>query len=321
MIRIRIKGKRVVAGILASAFGVMSIVMPCGMASAFSFIVSPMSQKIILNPGDTFSSSFKVYNPASETSDIKYEVTADSWYVDEKYNNVFGEETDRNAIMKWTKLDSSATGVLKPNETTSVSFTISVPSDAPAGGQYMALKVRAKAADEKDDSTSNSGSSTNAGINENYVMSHTIFAEVTGDSQRKGEVVDLQVPSFLLSGPVQGTGTVRNTGNVHGTAKYKLQVFPLFSNEEIYTNEEEPAEYTVLPDRARTEVINWDKTPMIGIFNVVFTVEFEGVTAQASKMVIKCPVWLLFVILFAIASLIIWIVLRVKARKKTAAHE
>ena len=328
MTKFRISSKRVVAGALALAFGLVSILVPYGLASAFSFVLSPMTQKIVLNPGDTFSSSFRVSNPGTETSTIRYEVSLEKYYVDEKYDTVFEDVSDRGSIAEWTTIDSPTTGTIEPNDGIAVSYTVKVPSNAPAGGQYMAFKVKAYDANEKqedntdDEKSKNNSGDVEAGLRNEYIMLHTVYAEITGNSIRQGEIFDLQMASFLLSGNIKGSASVKNTGNVHGTAKYTLQVFPLFSNEEIYTNEEEPTEWTVLPDRTRTEVVEWDKTPAIGIFNVVFTVSFDGVTepARVSKLIIKCPVWLLFVIFFAIASLIIWIVLKVRARGKATAE-
>ena len=189
---------------------------------------------------------------------------------------------------------------------------ITVPKNAPAGGQYLSFLTTTEM-DGKEENEEKNGE-TNTMIDEIKRVAHLVYAEVAGATVKKGEIADANVPGFLFSGKIKGSSSVTNQGNVHGTATYKLQVFPLFSNEEVYTNEEDPTTLTILPNRTVYDELTWDETPSFGIFNVVYSVEFQGSTAEVKKMVIVCPMWLLFVVIFAVVALIIFIVIKVKKR-------
>ena len=244
-----------------------------------SFSMSPMYERIVLDPGETYTSSFKIRATNTATQPFHYKVYNQPYYRDEANQVVFEEHSNMSQIIDWTTFNSSITGSLEPNESTEISFTIRVPEGAPAGGQYMTITV---GSDSK-------GVSENGGINiqESIAMGYTVYAEITGTTIRQGEITGVNVPSFLLSGDITGSATVQNNGNVHGDAKYTLQVFPLFSNEEVYTNEENPDTLLILPDRTLYNETIWENTPAMGIFNVVYTVEFEGVTSQVKKLVVR----------------------------------
>ena len=273
--------------------------------------MSPMYEKIILVPGQSYTSEFSIISPANSQVDFDYKIYAQNYYRDENNNAIFEDVNGTGKMVDWITIDSPTTGTLTPNESRKVQFTINVPEDAPAGGQYAAITVATA-------SPENVGQNGGISIREQLAIAYTVYAEIAGNTVRQGEIYDLNLPSFLFSGEIVGSAMVKNTGNVHDDAKYTLQIFPLFSNEEVYTNEENPDTRLVLPNRTLYHENVWDNTPMVGIFNAVYTVEFEGLTSQISKMIIVCPLWLLFIILFVIIALIIWIMIRIRVRKKSS---
>lgn len=298
--------KSVLFGLVLMTFGVVGFSVPTFATTGIS--MSPMNQKIVLTPGETYYGSFQISNGATNDENLHVKMSINPFYVDENYTPKYDQNNgDYNQIVNWTTIDTDE-GTLTPNGHKEVHFAINVPENAPAGGQYMAITA----------TSGDNGETTENGqaINVKYAMAHIIFAEIAGTTERSGEITNISVPSFLFSGQIAGTSSIKNTGNVHSTATYKLQVFPLFSNEEVYTNEENPEEKTILPNRTLTNVTTWNETPSMGIFNVVYTVEFEGVVKEVKKLVIVCPIWLLIIIIAVILLIVFTLLAKSRKNKK-----
>ena len=301
--------KKIIKTVVAVLAVVVASVLGSGEAFASkAFTLSPMSQKIVLVPGETYRGGMTVSNPANSTEEFNYAVKVSSYYpskveggIDDYSGADYVKKTNMNQIVDWTTIDNPK-GTLQPNEENVILFSITVPADAPAGGQYMALMVGEDAELKKEE-----------GIKEIMQMAHVIYAEVAGETTKKGSILENNVPSFSTSSKYKTSATVRNDGNIHAEAKYTLQVWPLFSDEEICTNEESPEDSLVLPDTKKyySQECN---LPMVGIFRVKQVVKIFGEESIVEKTVIICPLWLIFVILFAIVLLIAWIVAKAKKR-------
>ncbi len=188
------------------AFGLSGRAIAAGRAIA----LSPMSQRIVLIPGETYYGGITVANPATSTENLYYLVTEAPFYpVNEggHYANAdYTTRTNMNMIVDWITVDNP-TGVLVPNEERTVSFSITVPYDAPAGGQYMALLVR---------ENPNVGEIENSmAVTEIMQMAHVIYAEVAGETSQSAEITENYIPSFLFSNTLEAASTVKNNGNVH----------------------------------------------------------------------------------------------------------
>lgn len=267
--------------------------------------VSPMNQTMTVVPGKKEVGSFIIANPADNEEDLNYELYVSPFYYEDKSQVSYNAREDYSRIVDWIKLDKTS-GTIAPGKKEEVSFSIDAPKDALAGGQYAAIIVRS------------ASEPSQALIENNYEIAHLIYAEVAGETKRGGEVNEVNVPGFMLSGDITGSALVHNAGSIHAYSKQTLKVFPLFGGEEFFTNEENPKESFVMPGATQFSSVNWDDTPFIGIFRVEYDVEFEGVTTTVSKVVIICPLWLIFVILLAITALVIWIAAGKRSHKSNA---
>ena len=198
-----------------------------------SFQVSPMNQKITLTPGERYYGTFKITNPISNEYAFPYKTTISPFTVNEDYDILFENNGDYNQIVDWITIVND-TGLVQPNNTEIVQFYIDVPENAPAGGQYAVINVL---------SANQTAVGEGINIKAEYAIAHVLYAEVAGETVRGGEINDISVPSFLFSGSITATAHIKNTGNVHSDGTYTLQIFPLFSGEEVFTNEEDPTNF------------------------------------------------------------------------------
>lgn len=258
-----------------------------------------------LDPGESYSDVIKVQNTGQNAFDFKMSVVPFS-VKDENYTQAYESKEKYNDIVNWVKF-STTTGHLEPNTQQEVAYTITVPADVPAGGQYAILMAEIANDDEV---------SEDSGVTMLRRVGTLLYSNVAGVTRRTGEVIENKVPSILFNPPISATSIVSNTGNTHTDATYVLQVYPLFGNEEVYTNEEKPTTLTILPDTRRLNTITWDGAPALGIFRVKQTVTIFDQTSTTEKLVFLCPIWLIFIVLLLIFCLIFWIVSRIRNRNR-----
>lgn len=260
-----------------------------------------------LKPGETYTGTFKIQNTGQKKFD--YTVSIEPYFViDEYYTSTFKGVEAYNDIVEWVKF-SKTEGSLEPNSEDEIAYTVKVPADVPAGGQYAALIAEITGAEGE---TTSDG----AGVAVRGQIGMQLFSNVEGNTRKTAKIEDNKIPSFIFNPPISATSVVENTGNTHTSANYVLQVYPLFGDEEVYTNEESPATLVVLPETRRFNTISWDGAPHIGIFRVKQTVTVFDETSTTEKLVFLCPIWLLFIILLAIFCAIFWIFTRIRARKQ-----
>ena len=310
MIRLKSKAKSVITCMAAIALSLSPILYASSVYADDKIPekrigVSPVQQKISLEPGDKYNGSYKVINTGSKP--IKYRVYATPYsVVGDNYNPDYEATNKYTDLEKWITFSEDG-GTLSPGEEHEVNYTIDVPKDSPGGGQYAVLM-----ADTENEENDNIQSVSRVGS--------ILYAKLGGETRIEGEILQNNVPSIVIAPPITASSLVKNTGNVHETAQYILKVFPFGSNEEIYTNEEYPKEITIMPETQRYASQEWraeDGAPSMGIYTVEQTINFAGKTSTTSKLVIVCPVWLIVIFVALILAIIFTIITRARSRKQS----
>ena len=274
--------------------------------------VSPTKQKLSLTPGSSYVGTFKVHNAGA--APFHYSVSATPYSVtNDNYSPDYTGLTNYTQIAEWITFDKAAeTGLLQPGEIAEVAYTVNVPKDAPAGGQYAALMAQTE-----------DGNDENATVAVIHRVGMILYAAVPGETRESGEIVKNNVNTFYFNPPLTVSSLVKNTGNVEQTATYTVKIYPLFSNEAVFSNEEKPdkeKQLDIIPETSRFNSITWEGAPHIGIFSVEQTIEFAGQVSTNKKLVLICPLWLLFIIFALLFLIIFWLFSRVKNRKREASR-
>ena len=264
--------------------------------------LSPTSQRITLEPDSVYNGTFMLRNIGETefhyTIDISpYQVTDDS------YLPSYSIENSYTQIVDWVTFDNES-GLLEPGGAVEINYTITVPLDVPAGGQYAVLTAQ-----------TSDGNISGSSVRTVSRIGMVLYATVSGTTRKSGEIVSNKVNGIIFNNDLFATSTVINTGNVDAEATYYLEAINLFNNSVAYSNKSEPTTKIVLPGTTRTNIISWEGSPALGLFRVEHNVEYLGHVENVSKIVFLCPVWFLVASIAFIILVILLIIARIRARQ------
>ena len=279
------------------------------MESGNEFSVTPMNQMVELVPGETYNFAVTVLNPVNSTENLDYKVHAVPYsVVTEAYYADISTQTDHTRMADWITIPEP-TGTLAPNETREIEFTITVPADAPGGGQYAAIMV---GIDNKNQNYDNM-SVTNV-----LEIASIIYAKVDGEIIHKGEVVENSVPVFTADPKITLSSLIKNEGNMHEIASIAITVKNVFTGETLASAELDNGVYAelIMPDSQRFINKEVDELPMMGIINVQQKIYYNGETSTVEKNVLICPIWFLVLLALTLMAIVWKIVKNIRKHKK-----
>ena len=283
------------------------------MEGANFFTVTPMSQRISLEAGETVEGSISVINPNDSVDDLKYKAyVAPYSVVGEGYEADLTTDSKYNMIKDWITIENP-TGTIEPNKTGEIKFKIKVPGSAPAGGQYAAIIIT------RDDDTTTS--ENGVAVKDIFEMASLIYANVNGETVHKGEILSNDIPGFVASAPITVGAMISNEGNTHENATVIIKATNFFTGDVIVEGDAEENYYSeiIMPDTTRyvTREIS-EGLPLLGVVKVEQTIYYQGSSDVAESNVIICPIWFLLLVFLTIAAIIGSIVMMVRKHRKKA---
>ena len=274
-----------------------------------SLAVSPGLISVDLKPGEVYEGEFFITNPNLDGKSLEFSVApAPLTFENEFYDLSFSERDDYNQIVDWIEIEE-VSGALEVAERRAIKFKITVPSDAPAGGQYASFLVSPV-------TPTGTNGSPGVSIENKSRVAVLLYTTVEGNTVEEGTVLENNVGMFYFNQPIKTTSLVENTGNVHLPVSYVLRVFPLFSNEEVYTNDEAPKHSVVIPDTTLYSEKTWEETPLLGLFRVQQDIDFGDRIDRTETLVLVAPTWFICLALVFLASVIFTIVERIRKYRR-----
>lgn len=276
----------------------------------YALTIYPTTQTIELDPGDQYTGNVTVVNNGQQPFTAL--ISAAPYQVDsESYSPDFTTENAYTKLYNWITFPEDSY-YLEPGASAKIEYTVNIPEDAVGGGQYAAILARTE--DTIKESDSIQVISQVAGI---------LYGRVNGEEMHpEGELVEQDIPGFIVDGLLEVSETVYNTGNVDFKVNHSIVVTDVFSGKEILNSDSKGSDglplntenVIVLPGTSRRNVLVWENTPRLGVYQVKQTIMFLDQEVTDDRIVIFCPGWLLFSIIGLIALLILWIVLAARRR-------
>ena len=271
--------------------------------------ISPVSERVVLEPGKSLDYQFNVENIGGEA--FTYKVYATPYGVTNKtYELNFSTEPERTQVTRWITFQDAngnfaqeVSYTIEPGTKQTSPYRISVPASIPDGGQYATIFA---------ESIPSSAASQSSGIKTVSRVGLVIYGRSTGETVNDAEILDYQFNSFLTSGQVNSSATVKNSGNTDFETRYNLVVKSLFGK----TIFEKKAVYDVLPDTERDVAVEWPETPLFGIFRITSTVTALDQSEDHTKIVLIIPLFILIIMLVLLTSLVIWLIMIIRKRKE-----
>lgn len=270
--------------------------------------LSPILKSYQLEPGKIVDDTFTVQNIGSET--FSYKLYAAPYNVtNELYDADFTTENSFSQIYHWVTFRDSdgeyrdtVSYTIKPDEIQEINMRIVSPKNLPSGSQHAIIFAESL----KKSNVQGVTAISRVGLN--------LRAAATGETHLESQITNWTAPSYLASGNITSSISIKNTGNVDTTAGYNYTVRNIYGNI-LY---EQNNTFDVFADTTRRFNFEWEETPLVGIYKIQMTIAAADDTKNFSQVVLVLPPLIASLIIAVITFFIVMTMLFIRKRRSRA---
>lgn len=259
-----------IAGALVASV-IASSVFSQNMTSSQTLEVSPPSQEIAADPGQTVTIKAKVRNKSAST--LSLSVRVEDFTATGEGGQVALTDKGPYAISSWVRLEPE-TLTLKSGETREVVGTVTVPKGY-AGGRYGSFVFSV-----------GGGTAGPGTASVSQEVASLFLLRISGPVTEQLLIDEMTAPGFLEFGPVPLTVQFTNRGNVHTKATGLINVRNLFgktTKDIVFRGE------NVFPGASREQTVTMDETWLFGPYTAQAVLTYgsknESLTATTTFFV------------------------------------
>jgi hypothetical protein len=254
-----------------------------------SLEISPPSQDVTANPGETILVKAKVRNTTAKALPIN--VRIEDFIASGNEGQVALTEKGPWAVSTWTSVAPSQF-TLNPGESKEVTGSISVPRAGAGGGRYgsFVFSVAAPA-----------GQPGVAAVSQE--VASLFLVNISGPKEEKIAISSFSAPSFMEFGPVPFTVTYKNTGNVHLKPVGEIGISNIVGGKSADIAVDG---VNVFPGADRVVKTNWNQKILIGKYTATAVI-YTG--SSKNDTMVATTTFTVFPIRFAAIGLLLIVVL------------
>ena len=265
--------------------------------------ISPGLQRLSLKPNEIAKHTVTVKNLSDGESNILIYPTP-FFYSGQNSSPNFEIKNHFTKLHEWITFSTNDSTpqkeisiTLSPKETKEINYMITVPDNAPGGGQYASIFAEVTGDESQ-------------GIKTSTRVGTILYANIDGDTITGSSIANTKVSTFSTSGIITVSADIENTGNIDFQSSTNLKASTIFGKE-LYND---TTVSTILPETTKEISISWD-SHSIGFFKIDYQIKALDASTSNTCIVLVVPISVIVLGFFLLTTTIIAIIYHIKKRQ------